>query len=63
LAASLRRRTIVTIWLYGPAVPGRNQSNAFSIHAAGMPLVRAISRAYGIPEHRILGPSWLATEK
>jgi uncharacterized protein (TIGR03435 family) len=28
-----------------------------------MPLLRVISRAYGIPEHRIVGPAWLLSER
>ena len=47
----------------GPGVPGRNQSGPFGIHASGMTLLRILSRAYGLPEHRIVGPSWLGTEK
>lgn len=47
----------------GPPTAGRNQSGPFGIHAAQMPLIRAISRAYGMPEHRIVGPAWLGTER
>lgn len=47
----------------GAPVVGRNQNGPFGIRASGMPLLRAISKSYGTPEHRILGPAWLATEK
>jgi uncharacterized protein (TIGR03435 family) len=47
----------------GAPTVGRNQSGPFGIRASSMPLLRAISKAYGIPEHRIVGPSWLAAEK
>jgi uncharacterized protein (TIGR03435 family) len=45
--------------------PTRNQSG-FSregIRAEGIPLKRALARAYGLPEHRILGPGWIAEER
>jgi uncharacterized protein (TIGR03435 family) len=45
--------------------PTRNQSgfNAYGIRAEGVPLKRALARAYGLPEHRIVGPGWLGTER
>jgi len=45
--------------------PTRNQSgfNAYGIRAEGVPLKRALARAYGLPEHRIVGPAWLGTER
>ena len=41
--------------------PTRNQSGfrQNGIVAAGIPLKRALARAYGLPEHRIIGPSWI----
>jgi|HubBroStandDraft_1064217.scaffolds.fasta_scaffold127380_2 uncharacterized protein (TIGR03435 family) len=45
--------------------PTRNQSgfNASGIRAEGVPLKRALARAYGLPEHRIIGPGWIGTER
>jgi len=45
--------------------PTRNQARfgPDGIRAAGVPLKRVLSRAYGLPEHRILGPSWIAEER
>jgi uncharacterized protein (TIGR03435 family) len=45
--------------------PTKNQSgfSVYGIRAAGVPLKRALARAYGLPEHRIIGPAWLATER
>jgi len=44
----------------GPAT--RNQSGwpRDGIRAEGVPLKRAIARAYGVPENRIFGPDWIA---
>ncbi len=45
--------------------PTRNHS-AFSregIRAEGVPLKRVIARAYGLAEHRVIGPDWLDTER
>jgi uncharacterized protein (TIGR03435 family) len=47
----------------GPPATGRIQSSAFDIHAAQMPMIRIVTRAYGFPESRIVGPAWLETEK
>jgi uncharacterized protein (TIGR03435 family) len=45
--------------------PTRNQSgfSPYGIRAEGVPLKRALARAYGLPEHRIIGPDWLDTER
>ena len=45
--------------------PTRNQSgfSAYGIRAEGVYLKRALARAYGLPEHRIIGPDWLETER
>lgn len=47
----------------GPPTGGRNRSGPTGIHAEAFPVLRAISRAYGVPEHRIVGPAWLTTER
>ncbi len=45
--------------------PTRNQTGfgPNGLRADGIPLVRALARAYGLPEHRIIGPDWLDTER
>ena len=45
--------------------PTRNQMgfNATGIRAQGVPLVRAVARAYGLPEHRVVGPEWIHSER
>jgi uncharacterized protein (TIGR03435 family) len=40
-----------------------NRFTATGIHANKVAVVRVISRAYSVPEHRIVGPAWLATEQ
>ena len=42
--------------------PTRNQAAwpQNGVRASGVPLKRAIARAYGVPENRIAGPDWLA---
>jgi uncharacterized protein (TIGR03435 family) len=45
--------------------PTRNQSgfSPYGIRADGVYLKRALARAYGLPEHRVIGPDWLDTER
>ncbi len=42
--------------------PTRNQAAwpQNGVRAEGVPLKRAIARAYGVPENRVAGPDWLA---
>lgn len=47
----------------GPPTANHAANGPYGIRAEGMPLKRVLARAYGIPEHRILGPDWLATER
>jgi uncharacterized protein (TIGR03435 family) len=47
----------------GPPQGNRSQWSAFGVHTDGAPLLRVIARAYGIPEHKIVGPQWLASER
>jgi uncharacterized protein (TIGR03435 family) len=47
----------------GPSTGNRNAQGASFLRGEGVTVLRAISRAYGVPEHRIVGPSWIATEK
>lgn len=43
----------------GPPIRGQAGFSREGIRAEGVPLKRVLSRAYGMPEQRILGPSWL----
>ncbi len=45
--------------------PTRNQSgfSPHGIRAEGIYLRRALAKAYDLPEHRIIGPDWLDTER
>ena len=45
--------------------PTRNQSgfSQYGIRAEGVPLKRALARAYGLPEYAIIGPDWVDTER
>lgn len=46
----------------GPGVKGNNRTSRDGIEAHQMPLKRIVSRAYGIAEHRIVGPTWISAE-
>jgi len=45
--------------------PTRNQSgfNQYGIRADGVYLRRVLAKVYDLPEHRIIGPDWLDTER
>jgi uncharacterized protein (TIGR03435 family) len=47
----------------GPPTSNQTGFGPNGLRAQGIPLVRALSRAYGLPEHRIIGPDWLDTER
>jgi uncharacterized protein (TIGR03435 family) len=50
------------LYIGPPKSQMRNQSSPFDIHASNMPAVRLLSRGFGVPEHRIVGPAWLQSE-
>jgi uncharacterized protein (TIGR03435 family) len=47
----------------GPPGTQRSQFSRFGIRSEGVPFKRALARAFGLPEHRILGPSWIESER
>jgi uncharacterized protein (TIGR03435 family) len=47
----------------GPATANHSQFSRFGIRAEGVPMKRLLSRAFGLPEHRILGPDWLNSQR
>jgi uncharacterized protein (TIGR03435 family) len=66
--------TVSTLWGQSAApkwqefsigAPTENHSafSRFGIRAEGVPLKRVLSRAYGLPENRILGPEWIGYER
>jgi len=62
----LLAQTPAPVWKeFSIGPPTRNQSG-FSregIRAEGIPLKRALARAWGLPEHRIIGPEWLDSQR
>ncbi len=44
----------------GPPTRNATRTSRQGITAEGIPLQRAIARAYGVPEYLVLGPSWIA---
>jgi uncharacterized protein (TIGR03435 family) len=40
----------------------RTANRPNGIRSTGLPLKRIVARAYGVPEHRISGPEWMAEE-
>jgi uncharacterized protein (TIGR03435 family) len=47
----------------GPATANKSRFAADGIHAEGVPFLRVISRAYGVPEFRIVGPDWMQNQR
>jgi uncharacterized protein (TIGR03435 family) len=47
----------------GAAEKGGNSFGQYGIRAARITIRKALSRAYDMPEHRILGPGWIDTER
>ena len=47
----------------GPSTKGGSRFSRDGIQAEGIPLKRLLSRAYGVPEHRVVGPSWISGER
>jgi uncharacterized protein (TIGR03435 family) len=47
----------------GPATANHSQFSRFGIRAEGVPMKRLLSKAFGLPEHRILGPDWLNSQR
>ena len=47
----------------GPATRNQSGFSREGIRADGIPLIRALARAWGLPEHRIIGPPWLADQR
>jgi uncharacterized protein (TIGR03435 family) len=62
-ASALWAQSGWTEFSIGPATASHSQFSRFGIRAEGVPLLRAIARAYGVPEHRVAGPPWLPTER
>src|SRR5580658_5639273 len=47
----------------GAPSKGPNNFSQYGMRTSQIPMKRALSRAYDVPEQRILGPDWLATER
>ena len=47
----------------GAPTANRSSFSRFGIRAEGVPLKRALARAYGVPENRLFGPEWIASER
>jgi uncharacterized protein (TIGR03435 family) len=47
----------------GAPSKGQNSFDQYGMRTSQVTMKKALSRAYDVPEHRILGPDWLATER
>ncbi len=47
----------------GPATRAQSGFSREGIRAEGIPLIRALARAWGLPEHRVIGPEWIAEQR
>jgi len=66
LAAALWAQTAAPEWREFSIGPPTRAQAGFSregLRAEGIPMRRLIARAYGLPEHRIIGPDWINTER
>ncbi len=47
----------------GPATRNQSGFSREGIRAEGIPLIRALARAWGLPEHRVIGPQWIDDQR
>jgi len=47
----------------GPATKGPGRFSREGIRGAQVPVKRVLAKAFGLPEHRILGPDWIASQR
>jgi uncharacterized protein (TIGR03435 family) len=47
----------------GPSGHPGGRYGSDGIRGDGVPIKKVLSRAYGLPEHRIVGPAWVSTER
>jgi len=47
----------------GPPTAMRTRFGPQGMRAEGIPFRRLLARAFGVPEHRIIGPSWIDEER
>ena len=47
----------------GPMVKPAGRYGADGIRGDGVPLKKVIAKAYGLPEHRIVGPDWVNSQR
>jgi uncharacterized protein (TIGR03435 family) len=47
----------------GPSTANRTRFGADGLRAEGIPFRRLLARAYRLPEHRIIGPSWIDDQR
>src|ERR1035437_2803618 len=62
----LAQTAVSPVWkefLIGPATRNQSGRSRGGIRAEGILLKRALAWAWGLPEHRIIGPEWLAEQR
>ena len=47
----------------GPNTANRTQFGPQGMRAEGVPFRRVLARAFGLPEHRIIGPAWINDQR
>jgi uncharacterized protein (TIGR03435 family) len=65
-AAAAMGQTSTAVWKefsVGPPTANRTQFGPQGMHAEGVPFRRLLARAFGLPEHRIIGPAWIDDER
>jgi uncharacterized protein (TIGR03435 family) len=66
MAASVWAQSAAPEWRefsIGPPIRGQSGFSREGIRAEGITLRKLIARAYGLPEHRIVGPAWINNER
>jgi uncharacterized protein (TIGR03435 family) len=65
VTAALGQSTI-PVWkefLVGPPTANRTRFGPEGMRAEGVPFRRVLARAFGLPEHRIIGPAWIDDQR
>jgi len=65
-AAAALAQTAQPFWKefsVGPNTANRTRFGPDGMRAEGVPFRRVLARAFGLPEHRIIGPAWISDQR
>jgi uncharacterized protein (TIGR03435 family) len=65
-SAALGQTASAPVWKefsVGPPTANRTRFGPEGMRAEGVPFRRVLARAFGLPEHRIIGPGWISDER